>query len=370
MDTQVLLNRLLCDYNEYYHDKQPELTSRERTKSFIYKYFLDEKKREAAKFTERKTDFFKGLAALVKGTKIDTASDILRISEKGVKIRDNYLLLAISRKAFEYGWISENELKAVVMKTRKLKKVPPVLFQRDSAEYNAEWERALRILLQKTICDFFNSKGLIVNGAKNSAAEFSTKKRSRDDRKERDLVHLYHRYINFCEQKKQPKSARQRYSQKPPAAAEEYKERAKRLLRAITDDRDNAKRYRSDIVPVYFDARTGAGIYLIGVDCFEPEVLEKSDFVRDSVCVPCIVSFYSGMLDNLYRFVHLRRLENGSKPIKAEFEMDVEMFATLDKAFEAFARKLKRNEFDESFSLCNMSPCPLPNDDDFRRFFG
>lgn len=370
MDTQVLLNRLLCDYNQYYHDKQPELTSRERTKSFIYKYFLNEKNREAAKFTERSIDFFKGLATLVKGVKIAKASDLLKISEKGVKIRDNYLLLAISRRAFEYGWISENELKAVIMKTRKVKKIPSALFQRDSAEYNAEWERALRILLQKTICDFFNSKGFIVNGAKNSAAEFSTKKRDRDDRKERDLVHLYYRYINFCEQKKQPKSARQRYAQKPPAAMDEYKERAKRLLRAITDDRNNAKRYGSVIVPVYFDARTGAGIYIIGIDCFEPEVLEKSDFTRENVCVPCIVSFYSGILDNLDRFVRLNLLENGSKPIKAGFEMDVEIFATLDKAFEAFARQLKKNEFDENFSFCNMSPCPLPNDDDFRRFFG
>lgn len=373
MDTQELLKRILEDYNSFCQDKDAEATSRERAKSFIYKYFLAEKRRETAKFIERETDFYRGLQTLVKGVKIESAADLARISDKNVTVRDNYLLLAISRKAFEYGWISENELKAVIMKTRKVKKIPPVLLRRESAEYNAAWERCLRILLQKTICDFFNSKGFIVNdsGLNNPAGRFSTKKRGRDERKERDLVHLYHQYNNYCEQKKQPqKNSRARYSGGKTSLVD-YKERAKDLLRAITDDVNNSKKYKHVIIPIYFDAKVGAGIYLIGEDCFEPAAFDKSGCARESVCVPCIVSFYTAVLDNQDRFVYLNRLANGSSPIKAGFEMDVEPFATLDKAFETFAYLLRKNAFGIKFSLCNMSRCPPQiNDEVFKRILG
>ncbi len=374
MDTQGLLNKLLKNYNQFYHDNNPETTSRERTKSFIYGYFLNEKKRELAKYTERKTDFFKGVAALVKGLTIESAEDLLKITDKSVKIRDNYLLLAISREAFESGWISEEELRAVIKKTRKIKKVPPVLFQRENAGYGAAWERYLRILLHKTICDFFNSKGFVVNGSgsDNHTAKrngrFSTKKREPDDRKERDLVHLYSEYHNYqkAHSEQSGKITRGRFSENATKSAAEYKERAKRLLRAIDDNSVNHAKYKRDIIPIYFDEKIGAGIYLIGKECFEPTVLEKADIAQEIVCVPCIVSFYSAVYDNLGRFVYAKKLENNSEPIKARFEMNVEPCATLDKAFEQFARKINNHKFDKDFRYSNQSVCPL-SDEDFKR---
>ena len=64
MDTQGLLKKILDDYNSFFHDKDPERTSLERTKSFIYKYFFKEKQREIVKYTERKIDFFGGVNAI------------------------------------------------------------------------------------------------------------------------------------------------------------------------------------------------------------------------------------------------------------------------------------------------------------------
>lgn len=290
----------------------------------------------------------------------------------------NYLLLSISRRAYEYGWISENELKAVIVKTRKVKKVPPALLQRENAQYEAAWERCQRILLHKTICDFFNSKGFIVNDS--SSAEltvknegrFSTKMRAPDDRKERDLVHLYHEYRNYLkERSRQPANdPRGRFAGGAQNSANEFKERAKHLLRAITDNSVNHDRYKSDLIPLYFDPRIGAGIYLIGEDCFEPSVLDQSDFARGSVCIPCIVSFFSGILNNQDRFVYIKQTENFSTPIKAGFEMDVEMFETLDKAFEALEQQLKKYKFDRKFSYQNQSVYPPQTDMDFKRIMG
>ncbi len=371
MDTHELLKSILLDYNSRYHDKNPELTSMDRTGSFIYQYFLACKKAEIAKFTERKSDFIKGAAALVKGMTIEKSADLERLSDKSVSIRDNYLLLAISQNAFEAGWISESELRGVILKTRKIKKAPPVLFEKGSEEYNAAWERCLRILLHKTICDFFNSKGFIVNGSgANRSGKSSTKARDPDDRKERDLVHMSQEYIKYrqklkkqnCPPETNPRT--ERFTNRAAAPAEVFKEKAKRLLRAITDDKGNEKSYKKDIIPIYFDRRIGAGIYLIGEDCFEPSVLMQSDFARGSVCIPCLVSFFMGMANGHGQYIYIDKQENDSSPIKAGFEMDVEIFPTVDMAFSALESKNKDSYFDMQFSLQNQSVAPsgIPNE--------
>lgn len=371
MDTNELLTSILADYNSYYHDNDLETTSQERTQSFIYNYFLNEKSRELAKFTERETDFYKGLAALVKGVKLNCSADLLKLSGKDVSVRDNYLLLALSRKAFENGWISGDELKAVIMKARRVKKAPPVLFQRESDGYEAAWERSLRILLQKTICDFFNSKGFLVNDSGSTAPEAKTQLRSKAhaaDRKERDLVQLYSEYCEYLnEHSVQPvgKPAG-RKPKSDVASIADYKDRGQRLLRAITDDKRNSGRYKGDIIPLYFDPRIGAGVYLIGADCFEPAALDTADINRESVCIPCIVSFFSVNSNNLGQFVYAEDMENRFAPLKAGFDMDVELFDTVNEAFEALEQQLGTFDFHEKYSILNQGICPTLDDKDFR----
>lgn len=357
MDTQELLKGILRDYKKYCRGNAPE-------KSFIYGYFFKKKRATIEKYTASENDFIKGISALVKGVKIERSHDLSKLTNKGAAVRDNYLLLAISRRAFDFGWISSEELGKVVLKTRKVKKVPPVLLEKTHPDYAAAWEKCLQRLLQKTICDFFNSKGFVLHGSRPSS-----KRCSPDDRKERDLVDIHSEYLNYLAAKSvhnSPDSTKT--SQKETQhSLNEYIENAKRLYRSITDDKPHCDKYKRVLIPIYFDQRVGAGIYLIGEDCFEPNVFEKKNFPCGRVCIPCIVSFYSGVPDNRDCFIHVKEKENFSHPIKADFQMDVEMFETVDKAFATFAVQLAKFRFDHKFSHQNQSVYPPDIDNDFKR---
>ena len=361
MNTQDFLQELLNDYNQYYHDNDSERTLLDRRNSFIYKYFFNQKKKDINNITSSPDSFIQGANDLVNGTEIKKSSDLSKILDNSVKIRDNYVLLGIAQIAFEYGWITAQETEAVVMKTRKVKKINTAVLQPDNAEYKTLWQKYKSGLLEKTICDFFNSKGFNVKGSATSEEKkHGSKMRFPDERKERDLIHIYSQFIAFKSSKTKKTD---RKNDEHQATAEDYREKARNLMRLICEQQSENNNYKGDIIPVYFDVKLGAGIYLMGKDCFEKSLSEKIK----TPCVPCIVYYFADYNSNQNPDcpIYLEKMSNGYSAVKTLFEMNVEMFETVDKAFDAFSHHLVKSDFAEAYQDRNLGLFPSGADRSF-----
>lgn len=100
----------------------------------------------------------------------------------------------------------------------------------------------------------------------------------------------------------------------------------------------NEERMTDIIVPLFCDSRSGAGVYLIGMDEIEEQKILTEGLTNPGSCVPCIIYYSDASSVDMDQMT---------------FEMTVESFNTVRQAFEQYRRKAVKGAFFENYAMGN-----------------
>lgn len=321
-DLQAFLYELYEDFSAHNVKGQEKIE-----KSFYYLYTKKKKSEQAAAIAETKQ----------------------QLEEYANRAKPNkFVLLHAAYLAFKFGKLSAEEYEKYFLdlsdsKARSAKFLEAdIKNASDAAPYNDALEE---YLLKNIVRDFFDNAGFRklndsierhydsdAQNTDNSNAKSKYRRHSKSVEKNTDNIDMLYEYLyNY-------KNA-QLSDEAPTTTAadmsEEFKYECSELYKALMTDPDS-----SVFMPLYFDSKSGAGIFIIGREQFDESLYEK---VTEN-CAVCILHFMDVSLN----------AQPGDGFIAMDLSMWVEICDDVMSAFEAFERGVRSDAYFIEYSEMNM----------------
>lgn len=317
---RAFLYELYVDFSDHNIKGHEEIE-----KSFYYLYTKKKKSEQAAAVAETRQ----------------------QLEEYANRAKPNkFVLLHAAYLAFKFGKISAEEYKPYFLslsdsKARSAKMLEAdIKNASDAAPHNDALEE---YLLKNIVRDFFDNAGFkqIVDdtdvhfgigkqNADNSNARSKYRKHSKSVEKNTDNIDMLYEYLYSY------KHAELSDESGVPAAdmSEEFKYECIELYKALNTDPNS-----SVFMPLYFDSKSGAGVFIIGREQFDESLYDE---VTEN-CAVCILRFMDVSLN----------AQPGDGYIAMDLSMWVEICDDVMSAFEAFEQGVRSDAYFIEYSEMN-----------------